>query len=359
MLIIKKCSVTPLRAALVTPFRIATGQHDTLDNLLFSVVLENGIKGYGEAAVATHITGETLSLTAAHLREAGAVLSGEDMSDPVTLLRGLREPLAGNHAALAAVEMAVLDAFTRAMKVPLWSLFGSRPAVLTSDVTIVIGTVEEAVAAAKDWYSRGFRTFKIKIGKDPDLDVQRLVAVRKAAPRAKVLLDANQGFTAASMLRFLKTIRAKGVRPLLLEQPVPRADVDGLRKLTRLSGVPVCADESAGSLASVTDLLKKDTVNAINVKLMKSGILESADIVRLARAKGAQVMIGAMMESALAITAAAHMAAGLGGCDHVDLDTTFFIKGPLSRSPYLDAKGVFDCRQASAGIGVVPRVDRA
>ena len=353
MLLVKDFKVASLRAPLVTPFRIFTGQHDSLDNLLFKVELTNGVTGYGEAAVASHITGETLEGTAANLKAVGAALVGEEISDYVTLLSGLRERLEGNHAALAAVEMAVLDALTRSLKIPLWSLFGAAPVKLTSDITIVIGSLAEAAGAAKTYYKQGFRTFKVKVGKDKALDVERVLAVHSAAPKAMILLDANQAFNADEMLRFLKVIRGKGVCPGLLEQPVPKADIDGLRKLTRLARVPVCADESAGSLASVVRLLNAGAVNAINVKLMKSGILESAEIARFARAKGVKLMIGAMMESSLAITAAAHMAAGLGCFEFVDLDTTFFIKGPLSRAPYLDGKGRFDLNRASRGIGMV------
>jgi L-alanine-DL-glutamate epimerase-like enolase superfamily enzyme len=337
---------------LAKPFRIATGQHDELENVIFAVELVGGVEGFGEAAVATHITGETVEQTVKNLGAVASGLKGRDISDPFALCRALKPVLDGNHAALAAVEMAVLDAFTRSLSVPLWSLFGDRPARLATDITIVIGSVEEAEAVTEDFYGRGFRAFKIKVGKDADLDQARVLAVAKRAPRSALILDANQGFTAGTMLKFLKTLRAKGVTPVLLEQPVPKADVDGLRKLTRLAGVPVCADESAGSLQDVTRLLKDNVVNAVNVKFMKSGILEGADIARLARAKGAKLMIGAMMESALSITAAAHFAAGMGCFDFIDLDTTLFLKGPLSRSPYLDAYGCFDLSSARAGIGV-------
>jgi L-alanine-DL-glutamate epimerase-like enolase superfamily enzyme len=89
---------------------------------------------------------------------------------------------------------------------------------------------------------------------------------------------------------------------------------------------------------------------------MKSGILEAEAIARAVRAAGLELMLGAMMESSLAITAAAHMAAGMGCFRFIDLDTTYFIKGPLARMPYLDGKGCFDLSCAGAGIGVIPRL---
>jgi len=97
-------------------------------------------------------------------------------------------------------------------------------------------------------------------------------------------------------------------------------------------------------------------VNVVSLKLAKTGLLPTAEIARYARASGMKLMIGAMLESALSITAAAHFAAGFGGIEFVDLDTTYFIRGPLSHSPYLDAEGRFDFSAAGPGIGVVPRV---
>jgi L-alanine-DL-glutamate epimerase-like enolase superfamily enzyme len=147
-MIIRTCSVQPLQAPLKTPFRIASGQHDSLDNLLFRITLDNKISGYGEAAIATHITGETVPKTLAALKETAAALSGESIADYFSLIAGIKERLHDNHAALAAVEMAVLDAFTRTFRVPLWSLFANKPAYrFQTDITIVIGSIEEAYQA--------------------------------------------------------------------------------------------------------------------------------------------------------------------------------------------------------------------
>ena len=356
MMIVKTFQVLPLRAPLVSPFRIATGQHDELDNVLFRIELEDGMPGFGEAAVASHITGETVAQTMANLKEAGTALIGEDISDFRSLLYSFKEKFDGNHAALAAFEMAVLDAFSRAMKVPLWRLFGEKAVKMSTDITVVIGSLPEAGAAAKDFFHRGFRSFKIKVGREPELDIERVLMVARCAPKAAIIIDANQAFTATSMLKFLKELKAKGVIPRLLEQPVKKDDWDGLARLTRSAGILVCADESVGSLKAAVFALQRGAVNAVNIKLMKSGFLEGEEIVRLARAKGARLMIGAMMGSSLAITAAAHFAAGLGVFEFIDLDTTFFIKGSLARSPYLNARGAFDLSKARPGIGVQPHV---
>jgi L-Ala-D/L-Glu epimerase len=258
--------------------------------------------------------------------------------------------------------MALLDISSRLQGIPFYRLFPpaakQEPRLsFATDITIVIGDLEEARTAARRFAAQGFTTFKIKIGRDEELDLRRILAVREISPDCGLILDANMGFSAGRMLKFMERLDRHGARPVLLEQPVPKHDWDGLAAITAAlaeSGTLVCADESVGSLADARRALESNAVSAVNVKFMKSGILEGAEIARLACSHGIPLMMGAMMESALAITAAAHFAAGLGCFAFIDLDTTFFIKGELARSPCLDASGRFDLRHAGPGIGVEP-----
>jgi L-alanine-DL-glutamate epimerase-like enolase superfamily enzyme len=351
-----------IRAPLATPFRIASGQHDELANVFFRLRTTDGVCGYGEAAVATHITGETVAATLANLQAAAATLHGRRVDDPEEVCREFAARFAGNHSGLAALEMALLDLSSRLQGIPFYRLFSPAAGKHTllafdTDITIVIGSLDEACAAARQFTDQGFTTFKIKIGQDEELDLKRVLAVREIAPASRLILDANMGFSVERMLVFLDRLDRGGARPLLLEQPVSKHDWDGLAAITAAlagSGTLVCADESVGSLADARRAIDSNAVGAINIKFMKSGILEGAEIARLACRQGMPLMLGAMMESALAISASAHFAAGLGCFDFMDLDTTFFIKGPLAHSPCLDDSGRFDLHGAGPGIGVEP-----
>jgi L-alanine-DL-glutamate epimerase-like enolase superfamily enzyme len=351
-----------VRAPLLTPFRIATGQHDEMANVFLRLRTSDGICGYGEAAVATHITGETLAGTLDNVRAAATALQGRRIDDPEAISREFAPCFNGNHAGLAALEMAVLDIFSRGQGIPFYQLFDPASAKepllsFDTDITIVIGTLDEARAATLQYAERGFKTFKIKIGGDEELDLRRILAVHHTAPDSNLVLDANMGFSADRMLAFLERLAACGVRPVLLEQPVPKDDWCGLAAITAAlagSGTLVCADESVGSLSDARRAIDCNAVSAINIKFMKSGILEGAQIARLACSQGIRLMLGAMVESALSITAAAHFAAGLGCFDFIDLDTTFFIRGPLARSPFLDDSGRFELKSAGPGIGIEP-----
>ncbi len=350
--IIKDITVSPLQARLNQPFRIATGQHDSLDNLLFTLELANGVKGYGEAAVATHITGETIPQTIKNLNAAGAWLIGRQAGDYMMLSGFLHERLAMNKSALAAIEMALLDALTRSLGMPLWRLWTDRPKQLRSDITIVVGSLEETVLKAKEFYAQGFRAFKIKVGRDFDLDVKRVLAISQLVKKSQLILDANQGFSAKQTLSFLRELSRARVLPDLIEQPVPKGDWEGLAQVTRSTKVCVCADESASSVADALRIIKDKSAGAINIKLMKTGIVHAVCIARWAKANNIKLMIGGMMESNLAMTASAHLAAGLGCFDFIDLDTPFFIKGAVAHNPYLSSSGVYDLSDVKAGIGI-------
>lgn len=352
---IKKVLVWPLQATLHQPFRIATGVHDHLENIFVSIELADGSKGYGEAAVATHITGETIEDTLKNLQACAPWLEGQAATDYLKISAHLHERLSSNHCALAAVEMALFDALTRSLRIPLWRLWGTKPQRLHSDITMVIASLEETREKAQHFYKQGFRSFKIKIGNDQDLNFQRIQAVKKSVRRSKIILDTNQSSTALETVSFIKALNRVGIVPDLLEQPVPKEDWEGLQKIGRDTKVCVCADESASTLENVITLIKKKMVGAINIKLMKTGLVHALEISHWAKAHDMKLMIGGMLESNLAMTASAHMAAALGCFDFIDLDTPFFIKGEVPRNPFLSDDGIYDLSTVKAGIGITPK----
>lgn len=353
--VIKKFSVSELDAELFTPFTISTGSHRSMENAVFSLEAADGTRGFGEAAIATHITGETREKTMRSLEKAGALLAGRDVSDYLGALCALEKLLDGNRAALAAAQMAVLDLATRRQGISLWKFFGGRTAKVKTDVTVVIGGADAAYGFTLKMRRRGFRIFKIKTGVDMDEDFRRLEAVRKAAPGCAVYLDANCAYSAKEAEKFIRELMRRGIRPEVVEQPVKKDDIDGLAYLSRRLPMPVCADESAYSLDDVYRLIRRGAVTAVNIKLTKLGFLRAREVWALARAKGIKLMMGEMLESELASCAAAQFAAGLGGFDFIDLDTPFFIKNSgMKGASFLSSDGVYSLDKVKSGIGIVP-----
>ncbi len=355
---IKKAAAKIWRARLRQPFKIATGAHSILENVLFEIELENGMKGYGEAPVATHITGETIRQTLQNLKKCSRQICGKNIFDYAEFYLGWKKLFKNNHCALAAAEMAVLDALTRKLGIPFWKCFGERPEILKTDLTIVIGTPDEAYSAAKRIDRLGIRILKIKIGKDHDLDLERVCSAAKVSPTSQIYLDANQGYSAAGALDFLKQLAVKNIHPQLIEQPVPKKDLKGLLEVSQKTSVIVCADESASSPEDVRKLVELGFKGAINIKFVKMGIRGAAHAVAIAKAAGLKLMMGVMMESPLATTAAAHFAAGLGGFDFIDLDSPYFMKDKITQGFTIGKGGIYNLKKVASGIGVYPRQDR-
>lgn len=353
--IIKKFSVKKLDAELFTPFTIASGSHKSMTNALFTLETAGGERGRGEAAIATHITGETREQTMKSLEKAGKALLGLDVSDYLGAMCRLESLLDGNRAALAAAEMAVLDLVCRIQKVSLWKFFGGRTPALKTDVTVVIGSAATALAFTTKMRKRGFKIFKVKTGADMDEDYRRLEAVKKAAPGSPIYLDANCACTAKEAEVFMKNLAKMGIHPAVLEQPVKKDDIDGLAYLSRKLPMPVCADESAYSLDDVFRLIKRRAVTAVNIKLTKLGFLRAREVWALAKAADIKLMMGQMVESELSSCAAAHFAGGLGGFDFIDIDTPFFIKDSgMKGASYLSSDGIYTLSGVKAGIGIIP-----
>jgi L-alanine-DL-glutamate epimerase-like enolase superfamily enzyme len=322
----------PFDIELNEPFGIATGAQLVASNVLVTVTLSDGTVGTGEAAPFPAVNGETQSAVLGALCAAHSSFVGLDALRwrPAVVVAELA--LRGTPTALAALESALLDALCRRARVSLWAFFGGAQAELVSDITIPTGSAEHARASALRALHAGFVTLKIKVGGAPfDQDRARLAAIVEAAPNARLILDANASMSADEALELLSALgHAKG-QVALFEQPTAKLDLDGLRKVREHGGVPVAADESACSAADVLTLVNAQAVDAVNIKTMKSGIVEAMAMISVARAAGLGLMIGGMVESKLSMTVSACLAAGSGGFSHVDLDTPWFLKNaPIS-----------------------------
>jgi len=317
----------PFDIELNEPFGIATGAQLVASNVLVTITLSDGTVGIGEAAPFPAVNGETQSAVLDALTEARPGLLAHDARRFRPFSALLREALPDVPTARAACESALLDAFCKRHELSLWSFFGGAEPMLQSDITITTGTPEQAEAAARRAVSAGFRTLKIKVGGSAfEHDRARLAAITRAAPEAEFVLDANAALSADEALELLASLGAARSRVSLFEQPCGKYDLDGLRRVRERCGTRVAADESACSASDVITLTREHAVDVINVKIMKSGVLEAANMIACARAAGLGLMIGGMVESKLAMTVSACLAAGMGGVSFVDLDTPWFLK---------------------------------
>lgn len=325
-------SAEPMSIELSEPFGIATGSQLCAANVLVRLGLSDGSCGLGEAAPFPAVSGETQQGTLTALERVKHEFLGEPAERWRLVCQKMQELLPDQPSAACALECALLDAWLRSLGCSMWCFFGGSERSLVSDLTLPTGSVDAAARAARRALSLGFRLLKVKVGGQAlDLDAERLRVIARSVPEARLVLDANGALSAEQALDLLRESGPARQRIELFEQPTAREDLDGLRRVMLEGNIEVAADESAKSCDDVVHLCEKRAASAINIKIMKSGVSQALDMITLAKRHGLKLMVGGMVESRLAMSVSACIAAGVGGFSWVDLDTPLFmVNAPLS-----------------------------
>ncbi|HET9919427.1 MAG TPA: dipeptide epimerase [Ktedonobacteraceae bacterium] len=302
----------PLDLKLTVPFRISRGVQEVSPNVV--VRLQHGdVTGYGEASPTEYYGESPASIMACMDMFAGAL--GDDPFALDDILNTLDNIIGLNPSAKAAVDMALYDVVGKMLGVPLYKLWGLNPArTATTSFTIGLDTPENM--AKKALAARDYPILKIKVGTKNDLDI--IKAIREVSD-ATIRVDANTGWTPKEAIKMINALAPYNIE--FVEQPVPAHDLDGLRLIRENVPVPIIADESCVTVDDIPRVV--GCVDGINIKLMKCGGLRNAlKMIHIARAHNLSIMIGCMIESSIAITAAAHLTPLV---DYADLDGNLLI----------------------------------
>lgn len=316
----------PIDIPISDPFVVATGSRVMAENVYVRLHLANGTMGYGEAAPFPEVGGEDRRSCLTTLTHLAPLLIGQAAHQVKSAAAHMLELAPSQPAARCALETALWDAYCRTMGYPMWQDWGGTDVrARETDITIPITTLERTVALARRWYEKGFRIFKMKVGKDVENDVRRLNAIHTVFHDVRFIGDANQGFSVADCLTFVKEVQGFGGRLALLEQPVVRNDLDGLATIRRETGVPVAADESVRSLEDAKRVVEHQAADYINIKIMKTGVWHAIDIASFALRSGLKLMIGGMIESRIAMGCSFSLVLGIKGFEILDLDTPLLL----------------------------------
>jgi L-Ala-D/L-Glu epimerase len=327
---------SPMSLRLRHTFRIARGASDVRDNLLVEIE-EDGLVGRGEAAPIKRYREDQESAARAVTEMAGRLHGTHAFADAAR-----RAAVPGQSSAETAVDVALHDLAAQRCGVPLYEMLGLDPGrTPVTSFTIGLDTPEVVVQKVRE--ASDYKVLKVKMGSDDDREV--LQAVRDATG-CTLRVDANEGWTPEGALERLEWLARMGVE--LVEQPLPAAQIDEMRELRRRSPLPLYADESVHRAEDIPKLAQ--AFDGINIKLMKcGGIGEALRMIAVARAHGMKVMIGCMIESAVAITAAAHLSPLV---DVADLDGNLL----LAHDPFVGVT-IEDGRlvlPTTPGLGVRP-----
>jgi len=238
----------------------------------------------------------------------------------------LHASVAKSTSAKACVDMAIYDILAKSVDKPLYEYLGGKAKTLRTNLTISLGDNETMLKDALEAYNEGFGILKVKVGADEKATVEVMRNIRAALPSAVLRVDANQAWDAKTALKIIEKIAPLGIE--LIEQPTKAEDLAGLAEITAHSSIPILADESVFGYEDAVRILDYRMANYINIKLMKTGgIYEAMKIAKLAKERGAKVMMGSMLESVISISAAVHLSMSDENICFYDLD------GPLLAKP--------------------------
>ena len=325
-LAIQRIEIWPEDIPLTDPFVVATGELGSAKILFVRVTLQHGSVGFGEIAPFPAVTGEDRASSFAMAKEVANAALGQSASHYRRCAKVFQEIAPKHPATRCGLETAIVDALCRAGELPLWGLWGGADVrVRESDITIPITDMERTLNLAGEWFAKGFRVFKMKVGKDLDQDVRRIEAIHRRFENVEFIVDSNQGFNQEEALAFAKGVEGIGGRIRLFEQPVPKNDLDGLAALRGALKIPIAADESVQTVEDLNVIIRGQVADVINIKITKSGLVEGADMASLARMAGLQLMIGGMVETRVAMGCSFSLVLGLGGFEILDLDTPLLL----------------------------------
>jgi L-alanine-DL-glutamate epimerase-like enolase superfamily enzyme len=250
------------------------------------------------------------------MNEAKAIFASNDWCHYVNIKTTLDKTLLDQSCAKCALDIALMDWVGKKLNAPLFRLFGLDKSQ-TARTSFSIGIDTPEVIKQKIKEAEAYPLLKIKVGKDSDAEI--LDTVRSVTDKP-LRVDANEGWkTKEVALEKIKWLETMGVE--LIEQPLPAAMTEEHRWLRERVNMPIIADEAVKSAADIPALA--GAYDGINIKLMKAGgVQEALTMIQMARALGLKIMIGCMIESSVAITAAAHLSPLI---DWADLDGNLLI----------------------------------
>ena len=348
-------SIEPLAVSLpmLKPVIMAGEEVRQADNVLVRIEADNGVVGWGEAASAPVMTGETLESIVSAIHYLSSALHGRDATDIAGALAAMDGRMYGNHGAKAAIEIALHDLTGRATGKPVHAMLGDKKRSRMPLLGVIGGgDYDGDLRDAEKKKAAGFTAYKIKVGIDtPENDAARTRDICKVLGSGMLIsADANQGFTTEHALTYVRAVKGSGLD--FFEQPVAADDLDGMASVAAATDIAIGADEGIHSLH---DIEAHATAGAggVSLKLIKLGGLSAALAAgALCRRLGLAVNIAAKMsESSLASAAAVHLACAVENIDWGVSLTHFYLAEDIVRQPLAMSNGLVSL-PLGAGLGV-------
>ncbi len=351
---IKRIEAIAVRLPMAKPMKMAGVEIRTADNLLVRVEASDGRIGWGEAASAPHMTGETVESMVAAVRYLAPALEGRPVDALPAIVEHWTFALYGNHAAKSAIEMALQDLAGKSAGVPAWQLFGPQQRARMAVLWLIgTGSTDGDIAEARARKAAGFVAYKIKVGTgEPGDDARRSNAICDVLGAGNLISsDANQGYTVAQALAYVDIV--KDSRLDFFEQPVRSHDLAGMAQVAAASRVLIGADEGLHSLEDIRAHHERKAASGVSLKTIKlGGMREVYDAGVLCAQLGMRVnLANKVAESSIGIAAVLHLAAALPGLDWGLSITNQYLADDIVTRPIRVVEGHAEVPEG-AGLGV-------
>ena len=327
---ISHIEVTPIKLSLHTPFRTAACQ-EPVTQIEAVFICAELVRDYGNAwgcAVLDPAREETLEQVADICQTCADKLRDLNPLNTQYALAELSVLTNGFPAVQCAFDMLLYDLLGLWSGLPLYRLLGGYRDRIQTSITLGLDETPATVEMARKRARGGFRILKLKGGLDPEQDVRRVQAVKRALPYLTLRLDADQGYTVQTALDVARALEGKLE---FLEQPTPANDLVALQQVTDNSPVPILADESLTDPASALAIVTQRAAHGVSTKLVSCGGLDCArQIDTIARAGHLSTMVGCLNEPALSIAAGLALALSSPNVRYGDLDGHFDLENDPS-----------------------------
>lgn len=304
---IDRISLDQVRVPLVEPFKISNGVITEKDAVVVGVHA-GGIVGYGESSPmsGSFYSEETPESTWDCLTRELIPLLLKGRASSIEGVNALLDTVPGNAFAKAGLETAFWDLEAQRQNMPLWKLLGADRISVESGLAVgIYPTIRELLLAIERCLVEGYKRLKIKI--QPGWDLKPLTEVRGEFGAIPLMVDANCAYTQQD-LPYLKSLDDFDL--MMVEQPLPKKDLEGHAKLQALLQTPVCLDESADDLSTVQRAIALKSCKIVNIKIQRvGGLLHARAIHDLCEQSTIPVWGGTMPELGIGGAQTLHLAA--------------------------------------------------
>ena len=348
-MIIDNIEVSLVHLKLVRPYTISYKTTNSVDNLIVKIILRNGLIGHGSSGISEYVVGINTKDSYNNALNKYNEFIGGDIRNFENQLQKVSFVFQDDVGSKAAFDIALYDAFTKYLNISLSSFLGTKINSLPTSITIGIMSIEETIEESKEYFDRGFRYLKVKLGKSLNEDLERIIKLDEYfGNKINIRVDANQGWNKDETIKFFN--KTKNIE--LIEQPLKVDHSNEYLSFPNELKEIIALDES---LTNYTDAIKFSSNNygkIFNIKLMKcGGITEGRKIAQIAALNNINLMWGCNDESKISISAALNTALSFSNTKYLDLDGSFDLAKDLVSGGFTIKDGVMNTVN-KPGLGV-------